>query len=83
MKRSRHTLPLAANVKFTENGKAMALGDGLWRTAGAVKYTQSALDVELCSSGTHAVVRDGAHGCWVAGPSVPEGPVLVPGFAAD
>ena len=57
---SAATLPVAANVKFTENGKAMALGDGLWRTAGAVKYTQSALDVELCSSGTHAVVPEGS-----------------------
>jgi sugar/nucleoside kinase (ribokinase family) len=33
--------------------------------------------------GGHAVVRDGANGCWVAGPSVPDGPVLVPGFAVE
>ena len=24
--------PLAANVKFTENGQRLALGDGSWRT---------------------------------------------------
>ncbi|HEY5452000.1 MAG TPA: hypothetical protein VIQ54_24770, partial [Polyangia bacterium] len=53
------TLPLASNVKFTENGKVMTLGQGLWMTAGAVKYSQSALDVEICSSATHAVVPDG------------------------
>jgi hypothetical protein len=54
------TLPVATNVKFTENGKVSKLGeDGLWKTAGAVKYTQSALDVEACQSGTHAVVPDG------------------------
>jgi sugar/nucleoside kinase (ribokinase family) len=34
-------------------------------------------------AGGHVVVRDGANGCWVAGPSVPEGPVLVPGFTVE
>ena len=57
---SSSTLPLAANVKFTENGKVMTLGEGLWRTAGAVKYSQSALDVAICSSATHAVVPEGS-----------------------
>ncbi|HXU00935.1 MAG TPA: hypothetical protein VN903_08085 [Polyangia bacterium] len=56
---SASTLPLASNVKFTENGKVMTVGQGLWATAGAVKYAQSALDVETCSSATHAVVPDG------------------------
>jgi hypothetical protein len=57
---SAAALPVAATVKFTENGKAGTLGeDGLWKTAGMVKYTQSALDVEQCQSGTHAVVPDG------------------------
>jgi hypothetical protein len=53
------TLPTAANVKFTENGRVMTLGMGLWMTAGAVKYSHSALDVEICSSATHAVVPEG------------------------
>jgi hypothetical protein len=57
---SASTLPTAANVKFTENGVVRTLGQqGLWMTAGAVKYAQSALDVESCSSATHAVVPDG------------------------
>jgi hypothetical protein len=56
---SASTLPVASNVKFTENGRVMTLGDGLWRTAGAVKYSQSALDVATCGSGTHAVVPEG------------------------
>jgi len=56
---SSSTLPLASNVKFTENGKVMTLGQGLWMTAGAVKYSQSALDVEICTSATHAVVPEG------------------------
>ena len=47
-------------MKFTENGVVRTLGQqGLWMTAGAVKYSQSALDVEACSSATHAVVPDG------------------------
>ena len=55
------TLPLADNVKFTENGKASKLGDeGLWKTAGALKYSHSALDTELCMSASQAVVPDGA-----------------------
>src|SRR5439155_1471593 len=28
-------LPLAANVKFTENGQRLNLGDGIWNTATA------------------------------------------------
>ena len=47
-------------MKFTENGVVRTLGQqGLWMTAGAVKYSQSALDVEACSSATHAVVPEG------------------------
>jgi hypothetical protein len=55
------TLPLADNVKFTENGEAVALGqEGLWKTAGALKYAHSALDTETCSSASQAVVPDGS-----------------------
>lgn len=54
------SLPLAPDVKFTENGKVLKVGmEGLWRTAGALKYVQSALDTESCSSASHAVVPDG------------------------
>lgn len=53
-------LPTAATVKFTENGKTAKLGEsGLWKNAGSVKYSQSALDTELCSSATQAVVPEG------------------------
>lgn len=57
---SASTLPTATNVKFTENGRVMTLGQGLWMTAGAVKHAQSALDVEICSSATQAVVPEGS-----------------------
>ncbi|HTU62842.1 MAG TPA: hypothetical protein VMF89_30490, partial [Polyangiales bacterium] len=41
------SLPLADNVKFTENGEQQELGkEGLWSTAGAVQHVHSALDTE-------------------------------------
>ena len=56
----KSTLPLAASVKFTENGEAMELGSkGLWKTAGPVKYSQTALDTQKCMTASHAVVPDG------------------------
>jgi len=58
---SAATLPLAENVKFTENGKASNFGDaGLWKTAGTLKYAQSAFDTEMCMSASEAVVPDGS-----------------------
>ena len=41
-----HRLPLARNVKFTENGQTLELGDGLWRTLSAKgKYQMIVSDV--------------------------------------
>jgi hypothetical protein len=54
------TLPLASNVKFTENGKEMTIGTaGLWTTAGMLKYKHSALDTVACMSVSQSVVPDG------------------------
>ena len=53
-------LPLADTVKATENGKAIMVGqDGLWKTAGAVKYYKSALDTDGCNTASEAVVPEG------------------------
>ncbi len=53
-------LPLAANAKFTENGKVLKVGEeGLWKTAGVLKYAHSALDPEGCNTASEAVVPDG------------------------
>lgn len=55
------TLPLAANVKFTENGKVLKVGEeGLWKTAGTLKYAHSALDSDGCNAASEAVVPDGS-----------------------
>jgi hypothetical protein len=54
-------LPLADNVKFTEDGKASKVGEaGLWKTAGALKHVHSALDTESCQTASQAVVPDGS-----------------------
>jgi hypothetical protein len=40
-------LPLAAEIKFTENGRVLELGEGFWKTAGApLRYRDYLLDPE-------------------------------------
>src|SRR4051812_23067403 len=40
-------LPLSPNVQFTENGKMLSVGEGLWRKAGALgRYRVKAIDAE-------------------------------------
>jgi hypothetical protein len=51
-------LKRADNLKFTENGRVMELGQGLWQTAGIAMYKHSALDVETCTSVSESVVPD-------------------------
>jgi len=53
-------LPLAAAVKFTENGKQLQLDEGLWTNAGAVKFKQSLFDTQQCGTVTQAVVPAGS-----------------------
>ncbi len=44
------SLPLAANVKFTENAEVTEIGTtDFWMNAGETKYSQRALDTEACS----------------------------------
>ena len=52
-------LLVAPNVRFTENGEVMKLGDGLWRTAsGLGTYRQDILDVAGHTAATQAVVLE-------------------------
>jgi hypothetical protein len=52
-------LPVASNVRFTENGDVMKLGDGLWRTAsGLGPYRQDILDVPGDTAATQAIVLE-------------------------
>jgi hypothetical protein len=52
-------LQLADDVKATENGELLVPGEGLFRSAGMVRYKHSALDTELCTSVSEAVVPEG------------------------
>ena len=49
-------LPVAPNLKSTEDTKPMKLGDGLWKSAGQVSYRRDALDTETCSAVTTTVM---------------------------
>ena len=51
-------LPVAATVKFTEDGQEMKLGDGFWKTAGQSTYRLYALDPAAGDAGAQAVVAE-------------------------
>lgn len=52
-------LPLAPNARFTEDGDDKKVGEGLWRTAGALgTFRQDILDVKQSTAGVHAVILE-------------------------
>src|SRR5579862_7300797 len=51
-------LPVAPQVKFTENGKALKLGEGFWKTAGASTYRLYAIDPQSGDAAAQAVVAE-------------------------
>lgn len=52
-------LPLAADVKFTENAEEAEIGTtDFWMNAGDAKYSQRALDTEACSVAAQAVIPE-------------------------
>jgi len=52
-------LPLAPNVKYTETGKVLKVGEGLWKNAGAPTYRLEIFDPQTGGIGIDAVVPDG------------------------
>lgn len=48
-------LPLASNAKYTENGKMVAVGEGAWKTAGALKFKRTLVDTQVCTAVVEAV----------------------------
>ena len=53
-------LPLAENVRFTEDSKVLKIGEGLWKTVtGKDPFHQDYLDTEKQIAATHIVVREG------------------------
>jgi hypothetical protein len=51
-------LPVADDVKFTENGERIELGQGLWQKAGNLRYKRNALDSEACGTHTQATLEE-------------------------
>ncbi|HKO47929.1 MAG TPA: hypothetical protein VJV79_09410 [Polyangiaceae bacterium] len=53
------SLPLATNVKFTENAQVGEIGKTpFWMNAGDTKYSQRALDTTACSVAAQAVIPE-------------------------
>lgn len=53
------SLPLAANVKFTENAQATQIGmTEFWKNAGETKHSQRALDTTACTAAAQAVIPE-------------------------
>lgn len=51
-------VPLAANVRFTENGSVTKPGEGIWKTAGKLVFSRSALDTDTCGTATQAILEE-------------------------
>lgn len=57
---STDKLSLAANVKYTENAKMLMPGEGVWKTAGMLKFKRTAVDTMTCQTATESVIPDGS-----------------------
>jgi len=55
---STSALPLASNVKFTENGIEKEVGKGFWETAGKPLLQRTLIDTQKCGIGTIAVIEE-------------------------
>jgi hypothetical protein len=54
------SLPVAKNVRFTENCVDTTLGDGIWKTASKLTpYRMDIMDVAQGVVGTHSVIEEG------------------------
>lgn len=55
-------LPMAANVRITENAAEIKPGEGFFRTGGKTQFTRTIVDTERCGALTQAVVDETAAG---------------------
>lgn len=53
------SLPLSPGVKYTETGRVLKLGEGIWKKAGRPTYRLELFDPETGGIAVHAVVPDG------------------------
>lgn len=55
-------LRTAPNVRFTENGKEVQLGDGFFQSGGKLLFQRNLIDTERCGTLTEAVVDETVNG---------------------
>jgi hypothetical protein len=51
-------LPLASNVKYTENGVELAVGKGFWETAGKTLLKRDLIDTQKCGTHSNVVIEE-------------------------
>jgi hypothetical protein len=51
-------LPVTPELRFTENGQRIELGEGFWQTAGEARFSRTVVDTERCGTHTEAVVEE-------------------------
>lgn len=60
-------LPVSRNVKYTENGVRLAMGDGLWQTAAAMPtYRLDVIDEEEGQAGVLGRISENGNNNWYA-----------------
>ncbi len=52
------SLPLAARVRFTENGVEMPVGEGFWKTAGKTLLKRDLIDTYKCGTHSNVVIEE-------------------------
>jgi hypothetical protein len=52
------SLPLASGVRYTENGIAVAIGKGVWETAGKTTFKRALIDTQKCGTHTQAIIEE-------------------------
>ena len=51
-------LPLAATVKYTENGAEVKIGQGFWGTAGKTLLKRTLIDTQKCGTHSNVVIEE-------------------------
>ena len=51
-------LPLASDVKYTENGVEVAVGKGFWQTAGKTLLRRDLIDTKQCGTHSNVVIEE-------------------------
>ncbi len=51
-------LPLASGARYTENGTAVAVGKGVWETAGKLMFRRGLIDTQKCGTHTQTIIDE-------------------------